>query len=487
MNRILALLAVPALLLATTLTGTAHAAPQPPDDLSVLTEEQIQALAVEFATCDPSGSPSSADAANATDLNAVMSGRLAGYMTAYRVSCARMIVQTVQGRGLAQRAAVIAITTAIVESGLQNYATPVDHDSLGLFQQRPSQGWGTPAQLIDPVYATNAFINAMLRKFPNNSWMSGDIGAICQAVQVSDYPSRYQPEVPDAQRVVDALWNGAGGGTTLRRVGIVKFDGTVLVKEGALNAGWKDMLPGGVMRRVVLSGDRVGVLKSDGTVLVKDGQLNAGWKDMLPGGSMKDLALSGDRVGIVKADGTALVKEGELNAGWKDMLPGGVIKQIALSGDRVGIIKADGTALVKDGELNAGWKDMLPGGDIKQIALSGDRVGIIKADGTALVKDGELNAGWKDMLPGGVIKQIVLDGTRIGIIKSDGTVLVKDGELNAGWKDMLPGGVMKQIALSGNRVGMVKSDGTVLVKEGELNAGWKDMLPGGVMTEVALG
>jgi hypothetical protein len=124
-----------------------------------------------------------------------------------------VISATAAGRGLAKRAAVIAITTAITESSLHNYTEAVDHDSLGLFQQRPSQGWGTPAQLTDPVYATNAFLNAMLRKYPNNSWMSGDIGAICQRVQVSAYPDAYSVEVHDAQLLANALW-GSGGGSS---------------------------------------------------------------------------------------------------------------------------------------------------------------------------------------------------------------------------------------------------------------------------------
>jgi hypothetical protein len=61
---------------------------------------------------------------------------------------------------------VIAVATAIQESGLRNLGNlgdRNDHDSLGLFQQRPSQGWGSPAQLTDPVYAATAFYRALLR------------------------------------------------------------------------------------------------------------------------------------------------------------------------------------------------------------------------------------------------------------------------------------------------------------------------------------
>ncbi|UBU08523.1 FG-GAP repeat domain-containing protein [Nonomuraea gerenzanensis] len=164
------------------------------------------AATLAHTACVPGG-PTSGDTAIADQVRPQMNGpRLGRSVNAYNVSCARIITATTKGRGLDKRAAVIAVTTAITESTLHNYTVAVDHDSLGLFQQRPSQGWGTPAQLIDPVYATNAFLNAMLRKYPNNSWMSGDIGAICQKVQVSAVPDAYAKEVHDAQLLVDALW-----------------------------------------------------------------------------------------------------------------------------------------------------------------------------------------------------------------------------------------------------------------------------------------
>src|ERR1035437_6588456 len=65
-------------------------------------------------------------------------------------------------RGLPARAATIANATAIVESKLRNLKFG-DLDSLGLFQQRPSQGWGTEAQILDPVHATNAFYDALIK------------------------------------------------------------------------------------------------------------------------------------------------------------------------------------------------------------------------------------------------------------------------------------------------------------------------------------
>ena len=75
---------------------------------------------------------------------------------------AALITAIAVQREMPARAATIAIATAIQESKLRNIDYG-DRDSLGLFQQRPSQGWGTQAQVMDPVYATNAFYDALAR------------------------------------------------------------------------------------------------------------------------------------------------------------------------------------------------------------------------------------------------------------------------------------------------------------------------------------
>ncbi|MFC6082807.1 FG-GAP repeat domain-containing protein [Sphaerisporangium aureirubrum] len=166
------------------------------------------AVARALAACDPAGA-TSADGSLATQLNSRLTAKMRGYMSGYRVSCARMIVKATRDRGLDPRAAVIAVTTAIVEASLDNVAEELDHDSLGLFQQRAS--WGTAAQRLDPIWATNAFLSKMLSKYPGNAWLTASIGAVCQAVQVSAYPERYQPQAADAQIIVDALWAARDG------------------------------------------------------------------------------------------------------------------------------------------------------------------------------------------------------------------------------------------------------------------------------------
>ncbi|MGC1206502.1 MAG: hypothetical protein WA880_00950, partial [Ornithinimicrobium sp.] len=90
-------------------------------------------------------------------------------------------------RGLPPRAASIGIATAIQESKLQNINYG-DADSLGLFQQRPSQGWGSEEEILDPVYATNAFYDVLIEV---EGWQDGEITEVAQTVQRSAYPDAY--------------------------------------------------------------------------------------------------------------------------------------------------------------------------------------------------------------------------------------------------------------------------------------------------------
>lgn len=91
--------------------------------------------------------------------------------------------------GLPAKARIIALATAMQESTLHNYTNAVDHDSLGLFQQRPSCGWGTPAQIEDPTYASKRFYEA-LENVPG--WQSMTVTEAAQDVQGSAYPYAYE-------------------------------------------------------------------------------------------------------------------------------------------------------------------------------------------------------------------------------------------------------------------------------------------------------
>lgn len=102
-------------------------------------------------------------------------------------SASTIVAVGVYKKGVPTRAAIVATTTAIQESKLRNLAYG-DLDSLGLFQQRKSQGWGTAAQIQDPVFSSGSFYNALL-KVPN--WEAMGIGEAAQAVQRSGFPDAY--------------------------------------------------------------------------------------------------------------------------------------------------------------------------------------------------------------------------------------------------------------------------------------------------------
>jgi hypothetical protein len=104
-------------------------------------------------------------------------------------------------RRLPARAATIAVATAMQESKLVNLDYG-DRDSLGLFQQRPSQGWGTPEQIRDPVHATNAFYDALVKV---TGYRSMEITKVAQKVQRSAFPEAYADHEPDARVLASAL------------------------------------------------------------------------------------------------------------------------------------------------------------------------------------------------------------------------------------------------------------------------------------------
>lgn len=104
-------------------------------------------------------------------------------------------------RDLPARAVSIALATAYQESDLYNLDYG-DRDSLGLFQQRPSQGWGTVEEVGDPVFATNAFYDALVRV---SDYQGLEITDAAQAVQRSGFPSAYADHEDDAKALASAL------------------------------------------------------------------------------------------------------------------------------------------------------------------------------------------------------------------------------------------------------------------------------------------
>ncbi len=111
-------------------------------------------------------------------------------------------------RGLPARAATVANATAIQESKLRNIRFG-DRDSLGLFQQRPSQGWGTEAQILDPVYATNKFYDALTKI---SGYQGMEITKVAQMVQRSATPQAYAEHEQEGRVLASTLAGHSPGG-----------------------------------------------------------------------------------------------------------------------------------------------------------------------------------------------------------------------------------------------------------------------------------
>lgn len=109
---------------------------------------------------------------------------------------ARTVIGVGKGADISEQGQVIALMTAMQESKFVNYTTPVDHDSLGVFQQRPSMGWGTEAQITHVPTASKSFYGLPSPSsnpglLQTDGWESMEPGDVCQAVQRSAYPDRY--------------------------------------------------------------------------------------------------------------------------------------------------------------------------------------------------------------------------------------------------------------------------------------------------------
>jgi len=124
-----------------------------------------------------------------------------------QVASAKAIIAATKKSGMDERAAVVAIATSLQESKLENLGhlgDLNDHDSLGLFQQRPSVGWGTPEQVTDPGYATGAFLSGLKNV---DGWRDMPLTDAAQAVQVSAYPFAYAQWESMAAKTVAAYWS----------------------------------------------------------------------------------------------------------------------------------------------------------------------------------------------------------------------------------------------------------------------------------------
>ncbi|MGK5521435.1 hypothetical protein ACSNN9_19065 [Micromonospora sp. URMC 107] len=124
-----------------------------------------------------------------------------------QVGNVKAIIAATKKTGMDERAAVVSIATALQESKLENLGhlgERNDHDSQGLFQQRPTSGWGTVEQITDPEYATTAFLKALKQV---DGWQDMPLTEAAQTVQVSAYPDHYAQWEQQAADLVAEHWN----------------------------------------------------------------------------------------------------------------------------------------------------------------------------------------------------------------------------------------------------------------------------------------
>ncbi|WP_245719112.1 M23 family metallopeptidase [Micromonospora rhizosphaerae] len=164
---------------------------------------------------------------------------------------AAIIVKVGQDMKVPARGWVIALATAMQESALRNLANSTvpaslalphegvgsDHDSLGLFQQRP--GWGSVEQRMTPSYTARKFYEKMV-KVPD--WERRPLTVVAQRVQVSAFPDAYAKHEELASRIVDALAGGAA--RTVQIAGRAVCDAASGSRIAA--SGWTAPVPGGV-------------------------------------------------------------------------------------------------------------------------------------------------------------------------------------------------------------------------------------------------
>jgi murein DD-endopeptidase MepM/ murein hydrolase activator NlpD len=124
-----------------------------------------------------------------------------GMWSAGQVAIAAAVVEVGGAMDVPPRGWVVAVATAMQESSLRNLPNG-DRDSIGILQQRPSMGWGTPEQLADPAYQARNFYTRLLRL---DRWEAMRVTDAAQAVQRSATPEAYERWVADAEAVVAAV------------------------------------------------------------------------------------------------------------------------------------------------------------------------------------------------------------------------------------------------------------------------------------------
>ncbi len=194
-------------------------------------------------------------------------------LTTEQAENATLIVGIAVRRGLPARAASIALATAYQESKWRNLDGG-DRDSVGLFQQRPSQGWGTVEQVGDPAYAINAFYDALVKI---EGYRTMRITEAAQRVQRSGFPEAYEDHAEDGRALASALTGYSEGGFSCvvdrasdldeERAGRAGLTPRAAAVRADLEDTFGDLSLGGFAPRGVTTGHQEGSTHYDGRAL----------------------------------------------------------------------------------------------------------------------------------------------------------------------------------------------------------------------------
>lgn len=163
--------------------------------------ERAQVMAVDRVSCEAMIGPTQPGSPKAGAIDAAN-------LTERQVDTASLIISIGRKRELSPRAWQVAIQAGMTESGLRNLYYG-DRDSLGIFQMRPSMGWGTVSQVTNPPYQVNKFYD-VLTQIPN--WQGMRPGDAAQAVERSAFPGRYHEWEAMAVHLVENIGNVADAG-----------------------------------------------------------------------------------------------------------------------------------------------------------------------------------------------------------------------------------------------------------------------------------
>ncbi|MFI8004689.1 C40 family peptidase [Streptomyces sp. NPDC086010] len=195
------------------------------------------------ASCLTGGAQSVDTAAVAAQVKAMLNGGDKGAVSvpglddpADQVPNAKTIQATGVAMSVPTQGQVVALATALQESGLRNLPYG-DRDSLGLFQQRPSQGWGTANEILDPVHSSAKFYEALQKVL---GWQSLSVTQAAQAVQRSQFPDAYakwEPLATALQTAIEPLLSKAGSGSPGPSPSDTAVQGPALTTAGGCTAG----------------------------------------------------------------------------------------------------------------------------------------------------------------------------------------------------------------------------------------------------------